>query len=190
MGKKEYILSSQHVRSLSKKGSFESKAESKIKRASSSDLWIPKRFVPTLNRRIAKFGSLKNFLSIILSKNRSKFHSMFAFSKSEKTIYQSTNLNLIRFSFRPDSSDWAELRVVARYYGLSICNLFIMLLQIDEGQSLDDRSRSIFEENKDLRIKGKGGGISLIQSILPGRKFISFSFFSEGNVRRNSIFDS
>ncbi|MBM9576499.1 DUF1564 family protein [Leptospira sp. 201903070] len=189
MGKAKYPVSSKHFRSLSEKGDFESYAQSKSKRASSSDLWIPKRHALALKRRIARFGSLKNFLSLLLARNRSKFPSMFAFSKSEKTIYQNTNLDLVRFSFRPNSSDWAELRIVARYYGLSICHFFVMLIQIEEAEA-SEIPQFEFGKSNDLRTKGKRAGISLSQRILPGRKLISFSILFRSSLRKSSLFDS
>ncbi|EKO07910.1 PF07600 domain protein [Leptospira interrogans str. C10069] len=54
-------------------------------------------------------------------------------SLKRKTLYQETELELVRFSFRPNAADWAELRLVARYYGVSICNFFVMLLTFDEN---------------------------------------------------------
>lgn len=192
MGKIKHSNVLNHLRSLSgnrKKSRFSQ--NSKTKRISASDLWIPKRNVPTLQRRISEFGSLKNFLHFLLTKNRFKFFSSLIPSKNEKTIYQDVNLELVRFSFRPDSSDWAELRVAARYYGLSICNFFVILFQMGENEY---NSRKFFaskpEKNINFGEKGKRGGVSLVQKILPGGKLISFSLFFQGDSPKKFASDS
>ncbi|AOP36075.1 hypothetical protein A0128_13335 [Leptospira tipperaryensis] len=177
------------MRSLLKGKHVELGDHSKSKRISASDLWIPKRYVPHLRRQIAISGSLKNYLEFLLIKNRSKFPSMFDFSKNEKTTYQNLNLELVRFSFRPNSSDWAELRVVARYYGLSICNFFVMLIQI-EGDGAQAVDRFVSKKTNTLKINGKKNGITLIQSIVPGRKFISFSILLGGTLPKTFSSDS
>ncbi|EMJ81076.1 PF07600 family protein [Leptospira borgpetersenii serovar Hardjo-bovis str. Sponselee] len=79
---------------------------------------------------------MKTVLHFLLKRNRNRLHSIFAYSENEKTLYQKTELELVRFSFRPDSADWAELRLAARYYGVSICNFFVMLLVFDENESV------------------------------------------------------
>lgn len=134
------LYSSQHTRrliksTLRKSFSFSPRgAHSRSKRSAPSDLLVPKHQIQAIKRRIVKFGSLKKALHYLLNENRNRLHSLFRHSECEKTIYQSANLELIRFSFRPYSADWAELRLAARYYGASICNFFVMLLTLDENE--------------------------------------------------------
>ncbi|TGM61904.1 DUF1564 family protein [Leptospira adleri] len=192
MGKIKHSNVLNHLRSLSEnRKKYRISEDSKAKRISASDLWIPKRNVPALQRRISEFGSLKNFLHFLLTKNRLNFFLLLIPSKNEKTIYQDVNLELVRFPFRPDSSDWAELRVVARYYGLSICNFFVILLQMEENEN-KSRKRFVFksEKNANFGKKEKQSGISLVQKILPGRRFISFSLFFLGDFAKKFASDS
>ncbi|TGK19111.1 DUF1564 family protein [Leptospira stimsonii] len=186
--KKSNFLS--HIRPLSNnRGSKGIGKNSKSKRVSTSDLLIPKRHLKSLQRKILKFGSLKKFLHFLLLTNRSKFRSLCIIPKNEKTLYQSINQDLVRFSFRPDSADWAELRVLARYYGLSICNLFVILLEIGEEGSSSSGSPP-FLSYKAKSLEGKGNEMALIQRILPGRRYISFSLFLRGSLSRKFASDS
>ncbi|MBW0435755.1 DUF1564 family protein [Leptospira yasudae] len=142
------------------------------KRESSSDLWIPKRTISNLKQKIAKHGSLKRVLSFLLNNNRNRLASFLVPSRKEKTSYQKANLDLVRFSLRPDASDWAELRLLARYYGISICQFFVILLDLDKTDSI-----SAFANLGDnIRSKGlEKSAISLFQCLLPKRKLIFFS---------------
>nr|WP_235596801.1 DUF1564 family protein [Leptospira alstonii] len=152
---------------------------SRFKRITPSDLWIPRQQVSNLTKRIAKFGCLKSTLHFLLKKNRNRLHSLFAHSKNEKTLYQKTELELVRFSFRPDSADWAELRIAARYYGVSICNFFVMLLLFDENESNEER-RTSWENFNDREFRNSE--ILLTQLISSKRNTIFFSILIDSSV--------
>ncbi|MGJ4754651.1 DUF1564 family protein [Leptospira kmetyi] len=171
------FYSSQHTRRLAKGeaiNSFsftKSKPVSRSKRLAPSDLWIPKHQIQSVKRRIVKFGSLKRALHFLLKENRDRMHSLLKHSQSEKTTYQSPNLELIRFSFRPDSADWAELRISARYYGVSICNFIVLLLTLDENEKKSPIAR--FQNGQRGRENRKFETL-LVQQISSSRDSISF----------------
>ncbi|WP_017215698.1 DUF1564 family protein [Leptospira noguchii] len=176
--------SSQHIRNLSneQKNSkliADKKSNSKNKRDSPSDLWIPKTKIPHLTKRISQFKSLKYTLNFLLKKNRNRLHSLFAHSQKEKTLYQETELELVRFSFRPNSADWAELRLAARYYGVSICNFFVMLLTFDENENKGS-AKSFWMDSKNR--KSQNSEILLIQLITSKRNAIFFSIITGLNT--------
>ncbi|EMJ95258.1 DUF1564 family protein [Leptospira alstonii] len=173
---------SQHVRRLMKAPGAKQPRKglnSRFKRITPSDLWIPRQQVSNLTKRIAKFGCLKSTLHFLLKKNRNRLHSLFAHSKNEKTLYQKTELELVRFSFRPDSADWAELRIAARYYGVSICNFFVMLLLFDENESNEER-RISWENFNDREFRNSE--ILLTQLISSKRNTIFFSILIDSSV--------
>ncbi|TGM01043.1 DUF1564 family protein [Leptospira barantonii] len=179
------LYSSQHTRCLAKSEarnslSFsKSKSGPQSKRLAPSDLWVPKNRIQSVERRIAKFGSLKKALHFLLKENRNRIHSLFKYSQGEKTIYQGTNLELIRFSFRPDSADWAELRITARYYGVSICNFFVLLLTLDEQK----KRNPISGFQSTLRNKeSRAFEILLVQQISSSRDLLSFLFLVGKNT--------
>ncbi|MCG6168655.1 DUF1564 domain-containing protein [Leptospira sp. FAT2] len=142
------------------------------KRGSSSDLWIPKLKISNLKQKIAKYGSLKSVLTFLLNNNRNRLASFLEPSRQEKTCYQKANLDLVRFSLRPEASDWAELRLLARYYGISICHFFVILLDLDQTESVSEFANLA----NNIRSKGlEKSAISLFQCLLPKRKLILFS---------------
>ncbi|TGL76091.1 DUF1564 family protein [Leptospira yasudae] len=166
-----------HIRRLTNKSKIDGLLNRKskpvfTKRESSSDLWIPRRKISKLNHKIAKCGSLKRALTFLLNNNRNRLTSFLEPSRKEKTSYQKGNLNLVRFSLRPDASDWAELRLLARYYGMSICNFFVILLDSDKTDN-ESLFAAFGAKIKNLRLEKSA--ISLIQHLLPKRKLIIFS---------------
>lgn len=162
---------SQHTRWLTNTYKVKSSSEEpnlRLKRVAPSDLWIPKQQVSNLTKRISKFGCLKTALHFLLKRNRNRLHSIFAYSENEKTLYQKTELELVRFSFRPDSADWAELRLAARYYGVSICNFSLCSLYLTKMK--------VWER---LKLPGK----ILATKKLRIQKFFLFNKFSQrGNL--------
>ncbi|EKR52533.1 DUF1564 family protein [Leptospira interrogans] len=176
--------SSQHIRNLrneQKKSKFitDKKSISKRKRDSPSDLWIPRVKIPHLTRRISQFKSLKCTLHFLLKKNRNRLHSLFAQPEKEKTLYQETELELVRFSFRPNAADWVELRLVARYYGVSICNFFVMLLTFDENINKGS-AKSFWKDSKNQKFQNSE--ILLIQLISSKRNTLFFSIITGLNT--------
>lgn len=177
---------SQHTRWLINTYKVKSSYEEpnlRLKRVAPSDLWIPKQQVSNLTKRISKFGCLKTVLHFLLKRNRNRLHSIFAYSENEKTLYQKTELELVRFSFRPDSADWAELRLAARYYGVSICNFFVMLLVFDENESVGKIEASWKDFSNQ---KVEDSEIFFIQQIFSKRKSIFFSISIDFNNSRES----
>ncbi|EPG51797.1 DUF1564 family protein [Leptospira kirschneri] len=172
--------SSRHIRNLSneqKNSKLITDKKSILKRNSPSDLWIPRVKIPHLTKRISQFKSLKCMLHFLLKKNRHRLHSPFAHSQKEKTLYQETELELVRFSFRPNAADWAELRLAARYYGVSICNFFVMLLTFDENKG---SSKSFWNDFKNRKFQNSE--ILLIQLISSKRNTLFFSIVTGFNT--------
>lgn len=186
MGYSKNQKSSYHTRSLNgnRRTQFALHSKQKLnhsskhkRRESPSDLWVPKNLASDLERQIFEVGSLKKILHRLLMRNRYRIHTLFANSNREKTMYQESDLELVRFSFRPDSADWAELRVVARYYGVSICRLFVMLLFLEKGENMSVNSFVIGK----MKQRFQNIELAMVQKILPGRTVMSFSISLESD---------
>lgn len=111
--------------------SSESKTE-EIERllGSPSDLNIPKELIPFISKRIHEVGSLRLLLNQCLRK-RSLVYSIQFHQPKNKVSYQKQRLGLVRYSFRPYAEDWAELKKLAVSHGVSMCRMFIKILELD-----------------------------------------------------------
>ncbi|QDK22176.1 DUF1564 family protein [Leptospira weilii] len=100
------------------------------KLGSPADLNIPKGLVPFLNRRIRDAGSLRLLLNQCIYK---KWYllSVPTQTQRDKIGYQKQKLELKRFPFRPFEDDWIELRRLALLYGVSMCRMFVKLLETE-----------------------------------------------------------
>ncbi|MBM9576498.1 DUF1564 family protein, partial [Leptospira sp. 201903070] len=108
---------------------FDSKGVRK-KIGSPSDLNIPKELIPFLERRIHEAGSLRILLNQCLQKKTLLVLIQFHFPRN-KVGYQRQKLRLNRFSFRPFEEDWVELRRLSFFHGVSMCRMFVKLLELE-----------------------------------------------------------
>ncbi|EMO23473.1 hypothetical protein LEP1GSC168_0873 [Leptospira santarosai str. HAI134] len=84
------------------------------KLGSPADLNVPQELVPYLNRRTRE-------QCVSGSKANSK----------DKIGYQKQKLELKRFPFRPFEDDWIELRRLAFLHRVSMCRMFVKLLEAE-----------------------------------------------------------
>ena len=100
---------------------------------------VPEKFASVLDQKIEESRYLGNYLRFLLNKYR-----IIAYSGSLpkgngiKTRYQKYNQNLMYFKFRPRSSDWIELRMLALAHGVSMTHFFVFLLEMDTSSLGDD----------------------------------------------------
>ncbi|MBM9500482.1 DUF1564 family protein [Leptospira sp. 201903071] len=97
---------------------------------SPSDLNVPKELIPYLEKRILAAGSLRMLLNQCLKKKTLLVLIQFHFPRN-KIGYQKQRLRLIRFSFRPFEEDWIELKRLSFFHGISMCRMFVKLLEMD-----------------------------------------------------------
>lgn len=100
------------------------------KLGSPSDLNVPKELVPYLDRRIRSAGSMRLLLNQCIC-NRSVLFLIQKQNAGEKISYQKQKLELQRYPFRPFEDDWVELRRLAFLHGVSMCRMFVRLLETD-----------------------------------------------------------
>ncbi|PJZ52038.1 DUF1564 family protein [Leptospira adleri] len=113
------------------------------KLGSPSDLNVPEELVPYLEERIQKAGgSLRILLNQCLRKKSLLVSIQFHFPR-KKIGYQKQKLRLVRFSFRPFDEDWIELRRLSFFHGISMCRMFVKLLEMEFYPISEYASKSI-----------------------------------------------
>ncbi|TGM01044.1 DUF1564 family protein [Leptospira barantonii] len=110
------------------------------KLGSPSDLNVPKELVPYLDRRIRSAGSMRLLLNQCIC-NRSVLFLIQKQNAGEKISYQKQKLELQRYPFRPFEDDWIELRRLAFLHGVSMCRMFVRLLETEFVLSNPNRLR-------------------------------------------------
>ncbi|TGK19110.1 DUF1564 family protein [Leptospira stimsonii] len=107
---------------------------------SPSDLNVPEELIPYLEKRIQKAGSLRILLNQCLRKKT--FLGLIQFHFPRKKIgYQKQKLQLVRFSFRPFEDDWIELKRLSFFHGISMCRMFVKLLEMESFPPNSNRLR-------------------------------------------------
>ncbi len=94
-------------------------------------LLLPHALFAQLMRRLKREKSgLRLYLSHIIQSAQSQAVTLPSVSRVT-TLYQRSNLNLVRLNARLPSSLWLQLRAIARSRGVSVCYLVSFLLQQD-----------------------------------------------------------
>ncbi|AAS71285.1 PF07600 family protein [Leptospira interrogans str. FPW1039] len=102
-----------------------------------SDLLVPIHLENYLHKQIKKHKNLKNYFHyLILKFQKRDLSSKFPDAAFRKTLYQSKNQQLIRYSFRPDYQDWYKAKFIGFYFSLSVCRLFSRLVDLDREEDL------------------------------------------------------
>lgn len=73
---------------------------------------------------------------MILKFQKRDLSSKFPDTAFRKTLYQSKNQQLIRYSFRPNYQDWYKAKFIGFYFSLSVCRLFSRLVDLDREEDL------------------------------------------------------
>lgn len=115
------------------------------KLGSPSDLNVPEELVPYLEKRIQKAGSLRILLNQCLRKRSLLVLIQFHFPR-KKIGYQKQKLRLVRFSFRPFDEDWVELKRLSFFHGISMCRMFVKLLEMEFYPISKFASKSISDD--------------------------------------------
>lgn len=116
------------------------------KKRNVSTLLIP----PHLEKYVRKQG-INYLLRKALSSQRRSFHSNKRInSKSIYTKYQNIRgrakeNKYIKFNFRPRSEDWTQLRSLAISHGVSMCYLFVLLLEEYKSKGFSNSEKIIWQ---------------------------------------------
>ncbi len=115
------------------------------KNTAPSDLLIPAHLNQFIQIQIKKHKNLKNYFHYLILKfqKRNLFYK-FTDTAFRKTLYQSKNLQLIRYSFRPDHQDWYEAKFAGFYFGISVCKFFSRLIDLDRKE--DSQFKNLADE--------------------------------------------
>ncbi|XDD49546.1 DUF1564 family protein [Leptospira sp. WS92.C1] len=150
-----------------------------------SDLLIPVHLEKFFLKRIRKHKTLKNYFHILIVRFRSKKQfSKFPDTAFKKTLYQSKNQKLIRYSFRPDHQDWYEAKCIGFYFGISVCHFFSRLVGLDREE--DSGVFNFRNEFLEFRKPKTSGYLYFSLKIISEQKMIFKSLFQEKNFELNS----
>ncbi|EKT86107.1 hypothetical protein LSS_14129 [Leptospira santarosai serovar Shermani str. LT 821] len=101
-----------------------------------SDLLIPAHLDQFIQIQIKKHKNLKNYFHYLMLKfQKRNLFSKFLDTAFRKTLYQSKNQKLVRYSFRPDYQDWYEAKFAGFYFGISVCKFFSRLVDLDREEN-------------------------------------------------------
>lgn len=131
-----------------------------------ADLYVPFQLYFYALERIQKNKSLSAYLEILLKEYREQMIQTKRPHSLERTSYQRKSQDLKRLSFRPKEKDWAELRTIARYLGISMCKTFVLLLEMEKNDEKKNPHKKT--EKTKFRIQ------SLIQKFSHKRDQITF----------------
>ncbi|TGK32717.1 DUF1564 family protein [Leptospira gomenensis] len=143
------------------------------KKRFTADLYIPKELYSYAIVKIKKNKNLTTYLSLLLKNYKTTTLRTQKPHKSDRTLYQKGSQSLIRFSFRPENLDWAELRAIARYLGISMCKTFILLMETEKQEGTKKRNPLGKQYRNRIRI------VSLVQKFFVKGNRIDFELISD-----------
>lgn len=117
-----------------------------------ADFYVPIELYSYVIQRIREEKSLTFYLKKLLKDHRFEILRNQEPHRKERTSYQSKFQGLVRISFRPNESDWAELRSVSRYLGISMCKIFILLMNLEKRKPTKEKSAKEVIYKTKLRI--------------------------------------
>lgn len=108
---------------------------------SSSTLLIPAKYLEEYNSRSKLLGSRRAYFEFIVKKflpHLGIFKKKLLSRKIHKwkTYYQANEQKLSIRNFSPNPEDWEALRIVAGAFGVSMCYLFVFLLELEIGGAI------------------------------------------------------
>ena len=102
-----------------------------------STLLIPEFIYPFYIKLFNKHKNLHSLLNHLLEKYQSDKLPIYRLRDiSSCLVYQEKELKLHREDFRPHESDWVKLRLFAFSLNMSMCALFVLLLQLEIAGAL------------------------------------------------------
>lgn len=135
--------------------------EDKAKRTIST-LLVPSKYLDYYHNQSNFHGNLSSYFRYLLIQFGSQvnqYENMLTMDRTSKwkTCYQDAGLFLERKNFRPDPENWEQLRHIADSFGISMCYLFIFLMEL-EMYGLDSsisKSRKMYKSEYSSKIKSK-----------------------------------
>jgi hypothetical protein len=106
-----------------------------------SSLLLPDSGLEFFQMRKQQFGSIRAYFSYLLVRYVRMLPRLGIIPEKTpsqwKTRYQKAGQKLAKLSFLPDPRVWEAYRQTASRYGLSICHLFVILMQLDKSDWLE-----------------------------------------------------
>lgn len=137
-----------------------------------STLLIPRHLVAYFESRSIFFGSRRlYFRHLIVTYGRFLQHfGIEPNSDKWKKEYQEDGLDLQIRNFKPDPEFWEEFRHIAFAYGLGMCKLFVILLELEQKRWISEGRPENFCENSPIKLKINKHGMSSINNVFFERR--------------------
>ncbi|MCB1173365.1 MAG: DUF1564 family protein [Leptospiraceae bacterium] len=119
----------------------------------SSTVLIPKHLLDYFTQRVRYFkgiGRYFEYLTITYGRQLARYEIDPTSCKWKKK-YQDPGLDLQIRNFKPDPELWEEFRHIAFAYGLAMCRLFVVLLELEYSLWLQAGSPATFHETQAAR---------------------------------------
>ncbi|HMV41915.1 MAG TPA: DUF1564 family protein, partial [Leptospiraceae bacterium] len=110
-----------------------------------STLLIPERYIKVFVKKVNQHEGVREYVSYLLAKYQIYIvNGLIPGYSNVTTKYQEKGQNLQRVSFRPDATDWAELKIYRLTFGMSI-SAFIVYLLIADSVEFEKTVSNIFD---------------------------------------------
>ena len=107
---------------------------------------VPFHLTGLLERRLRKFGDrMSDYLPYLIRRARGQTGRLPSRGHFT-TLYQEDALDLHPVNFRVSGEDWGEFKTIARGLGVSMCLLFVALLEMD-GDTMQQASEGSTKTN-------------------------------------------
>ena len=115
-----------------------------------STLLIPRRLLEYFTRRVRYFHTTSKYLEylIVTYGRQLSCYGLNPASHKWKKKYQDSGLDLQIRNFKPNPELWEEFRHIAFAYGLAMCHLFVVLLELEYSRWLQAGSPANFHDTQ------------------------------------------
>ncbi|MCB1174867.1 MAG: DUF1564 family protein [Leptospiraceae bacterium] len=147
-------------------------SETESQLVSSSTLLIPRHLLDYFTLRVHDFRSVRAYFEYLIVNYGRQLarYKINPASHKWKKKYQNPGLDLQIRNFRPDPRFWEEFRHIAFGYGLAMCNLFVILLELEHRLWLKAKSPAKFHETQPSQPAGHRKSVNSRQNLHFGQK--------------------
>ncbi|MGJ4748086.1 DUF1564 family protein [Leptospira sp. SA-E8] len=116
------------------------------KKRNVSTLLIPPHLVKYVRKRGINYLLRKTLASQQRSfRSNKRINSESIYTKYQNIRGRSKENRYIKFNFRPRQEDWTQLRSLAISHGVSMCYLFVLLLEEYKSKGFSDAEKTIWQ---------------------------------------------
>ncbi|MCB1172742.1 MAG: DUF1564 family protein [Leptospiraceae bacterium] len=121
----------------------------------SSTLLIPMHLMDYFQDRVRDFQGIGRYFEylIITYGRQLTLYNIDPTNRQWKQKYQDQGLDLQVRNFKPNPELWEEFRHIGFAYGLAMCHLFVVLLELEYSRWQQATSPAVFHETPPAKVK-------------------------------------